>query len=201
VLASLAEFKLHIDKSTNDTSGDELLTTFLDWSTSLIQGITDRNFDNGTYVEYVDGTGFEELQLREGPVTSVSAVSEVTWDSSAVESLLAVTDFRILHHSGNKLPGRLLRLSSDWARGRHNYKAEYTAGYVTIPNDLKYACLFAAQWIRGKRKDSSTISRDIGSGSERFRPDRVLMRELKPWVGPYMVNPGKSVLAGDFGNG
>ncbi len=199
-LASLAEFKLHIGSS-NDTAGDALLTTFLDWATELIQSATGRVLTNATYVEYVDGNGWDEMPLVQGPVTAVSAVSEVTWSTTAVESLTAITDFRIHNNSADKLHGRLLKLSGDWSVGKHNYKVEYTAGYDNMPNDLKYACLFAAQWIRGKRKDTSTRSRDIGSGAEMFRPDRVLIRELKPWISGYMVNPGKSTIVGGSDSG
>lgn len=107
--------------------------------------------------EYASGNGTSLLDLDLWPITAVTSVEDTdgyTYDEGA--------DYDFVIDEGGF---HLRRLGDVWAAGVKNYIISYTAGYATLPADIKLVCLeaIARKW--------KTV-RDSGWGeSSRSHPD------------------------------
>jgi hypothetical protein len=76
MIATLAEFKIHMDIAETDDSQDVLLNQYLTAVDGLFNALADYEFDSTTYVnqEY-NGTGGPRLWLKHIPVTAITQIS------------------------------------------------------------------------------------------------------------------------------
>ncbi len=112
------------------TGEDSLLNRLMNWATDFIHSYCGRTFPQGSYDEYYDGDGTDNLLSHQFPVTSVSSleVDGVVKD--------ATKDFVLYAPLG------LIRLKLGvFPRGKKNIRLQYTAGYSSIPKDLEQACI------------------------------------------------------------
>lgn len=198
-IASLNEFKIHNDLLGKGNEEDQLFNQCLDAATSIVHSMLTREVTQGTYTEVHEGTDTDYLRLVRGPVNSVTGVWEVTYDDQANEELTQIYDWRIEANTDYRERGVLVRTSGlMWPHGVYHYKVTYNSGWssASMPADLKQACLFAATWVRNKRKDAGSFARSVGSGTERFRGEAVLRRELQGWLASYMDVPGIGIVRG-----
>jgi len=117
-------------------------------------------FATFTETEYYDGTGSQFLLLRAFPVTSVTSVKE--WETStnaATTTYTEHTDYTVFLDEG------IIYRSSGWARRRKGWQVVYVAGYATIPEDLKGACLEIAKLYWAMRDKRGLKSESIGDYS------------------------------------
>lgn len=188
-IATTAEYKVHANMSASDTSRDDQIAQALAGAeASMLRYCGVDSFSTATYTdEAYDGRNEPELLLKNWPVTAVSAVKEryggttVTLDSTGY-----VWDSR----------GRLMRegcgpdfaycdvppimggysIGDVWNQGNQNYKVTYTAGYGTIPADLKQIQYEMADAILAAAGRDPTIqsesiesySYSLQSGTERW---------------------------------
>lgn len=168
---------------------DSYLYRVIDRAGARCEAIVGRELESATFTEYVDGCGTRSLELRRGPITSVTSVSYVEYSGTGIETAraLAVGDYFFYGRvaDGWKLPGRIESNGSVFTQGQRNYKVVYVAGFATIPNDLEQAALYAAVTFINTRKDAATASRDVGSGALQFilpaDSDEHLHRLLAPY--------------------
>lgn len=101
--------------------------------------------ESASYVSYLDGRGERDLYLVARPATAVASVYDDPagdWTSSSY--LVPSGDY------GSILEGRRLHLTSTstwgvWGAGAGRIKVAYTAGFATVPDDLKLACEIAVR--------------------------------------------------------
>lgn len=117
-------------------------------------------FSSQSNDDYYDGNGESILQLDSYPVTAVSSVTLIGVDGSVLDTLTSGSDYTI-----ESATGRLKWIGSDatlttgdfgwdsgsprgpatyrtkvgWPAGFKNIRVQYTAGYATIPYDLRSA--------------------------------------------------------------
>ena len=181
LLSTLANLKerLGITGSTEDT----YLTNLLRRASARIEAILGRTVVTAVYTEFYDGDGTTCINLRQGPVTSVSSLEYVSYDGAGGSSLTAYTangDFFLRGDETNfRLPGYLEFYGSNLTNGQQNYKVVYTAGYSSVPYDIEQACLHAAVWFRNERKDTGSSGRDVGDGSLSLRENTKLDDDLR----------------------
>jgi hypothetical protein len=76
MIATLSEFKIHMDIAETDDSQDVLLNQYLNAVDGLFNALADYEFDSTAYInqEY-NGTGGSRLWLRHIPVTAITQIS------------------------------------------------------------------------------------------------------------------------------
>lgn len=145
-------------------------------------------FSSQTHDEYYDGPGDPRLQLRGYPVSAVSSVTLVGVDGTATSTLTSGSDYQI--DSAN---GRLkwvsdddgwpesaswdgasgpatMRVKTGWPVGFRNIRVQYTAGYATIPYDLRSAAtsIVADMYLNRKRNLQASSVNLSGIASTTF---------------------------------
>jgi uncharacterized phiE125 gp8 family phage protein len=157
-LITLAELKTFM--SVTDASQDTLLQIFVDSTDAFVKNYTHRALESAEYTaEIYDGPGTPMLTLKEYPVTEIDEI--IQWDEE-VELSTDITDsdgyylkddYGIVYHR------------TCWDRGRGIITATYTAGYATIPSDLKHACLACATFFVNMSNKQGITHENLGSYS------------------------------------
>jgi len=152
-----------------NTSKDALIVSLLPVANAVLKKYLKRNIEQATYTEYYSGTGRPELVLRNRPILVPSDIAGVWIDqtgnfgqssgafpASGLQTL--GTDYMLrLEDNGIGESGILLRATvpfavygvrgtlwggparAQWPAGQGNIKVTYTAGYATVPDDIKHA--------------------------------------------------------------
>ena len=152
-----------------------------------------RTIENTAYTHYLDGMGTPTLELREGPLVSVTSVEQVDYIDSGGgargETLETVDPYTYveqgLRSEGYIGLGSLRMLSGVWQKGSRNYKVVYNAGWEPLDtggsNDIPEAIVSQAtrevaarfntrslDGLASRTVGDSTIDRDITTIPERF---------------------------------
>lgn len=135
-LVTLAEYKAYVGISS--TTSDTQITSIIPRVSELVKTICRR-----TFVDYVNDSKIEvykggpRLYLKEYPILALSSV-EFSYDYGATYTeLVEYTDFVLDVEDGSIAPIDL----EEFTRYINGYKITYTAGYETLPADLKTAVL------------------------------------------------------------
>ena len=143
-MVTLADAKQYLNSSSND---DALMQRLITAASVYLQSWMSRNIPSQAYSETRDGTGGNRLLFGNWPVTAVSSVyvDGVLVPPSpgygfggyyfdATKIVLRPGSFSTSSSSGNFY-------SSVFTRDVGNVQLSYTAGYTTIPEDLRQATL------------------------------------------------------------
>lgn len=159
------------------TREDSKLDLLINGVESAVKRYTGREFASQSYTgELYDGTGTPYLYLRQRPVTAVSdlRVAQSAFGGAghadAFESDTQWTkdeDF-ILHRDDESEHNRGLLIvvrskwpttpQGIWPEGVSNIQVDYTAGYASIPEDLKLAIYQLAARMRASAKKGAMLS-------------------------------------------
>lgn len=136
-LVTLQEFKAY--KGINGNSQDSIISSIIPKVSSLVKTLCRRSFVD--YVEEIKVEVVETLNdsvifLCEDPVISVLSVEE-SLDYGKTYSLL--NEFE--HYAVKKKLGTIEAIGGKFSQLPNAYVVQYTAGYETIPDDLKLAVL------------------------------------------------------------
>jgi len=184
-LITLAELKayMNLTVSTHDT----LLEQLADRATGLFEEDTSRklkardySYDSGSG-DYdsdnaiLDGCGFDEMNMPQYPVNSVTTlrINETEID--------ARSDIYGLGYVIRKKEGMIRLIGYLFTRGTANIELVYNAGFSTVPNVLKQACIEQAAWLF---KQSAAGSALLGVSSKTLADGSVsyTVRDLLPQV-------------------
>jgi len=131
------------------------------------------------YTEFYDGRGDVDLFPYRFPIISVSSIHlDSEWEFS-IESLLDSADYRIVNN-------RYIVFKSGFASGLQNIKLIYTAGYASIPNDIKLACTREVVREFNRRRDLDISSISLEDGSVAF-VEKGLLKSTKEVLNKYRV--------------
>lgn len=171
------------------TTHDTYITDLIARGTHLIEKIVGRTLVAAAYTEYAWGRGGKRLELRRGPINSVTSVEDVTYDAVAAETLTTVQagDYfaRSLASEGSLIPGWLERHHGTWLAGQRNYRVVYNAGFSTVPFDLEQACIETVIWMLNQRKSSGFAEREVEDERLLLRAYDVLHGELRTRLASY----------------
>jgi hypothetical protein len=174
-LCKLEDLKLYMDIKTEDGEVDDadLLIGLINQITAAMENYCGlKHFQSTVYTEYFDGGGVNELYPDHYPITSVSGIFDDdswTWDS---DTEISGTDYRIVDH--NRILLKSYNIFGDWAQ---NVKVVYTAGFASIPEDLKLACAKEVARLFRTRNDKGVESRSVQNNNT-F--SRYVMEEFLP---------------------
>lgn len=211
---SLESAKLFLAIGEEYAKYDQLLTEFIiPTSSKLIANFCRRQFDKAVYVEYFS-TPFRQYEslftgpaqsytydvyLKETPIDTVAAfdprLSYISvWDASTV----LTTDSYIYDAE----TGRLSLILNTYASSRA-LKVSYTGGYskdnttgiVSVPIDIKTACIIQSGFLLKRFVDSMEGVESSGAGSYAQKFTKLAAQGLLPEV-MSMLSPYKKSLIG-----
>lgn len=129
----------------SNTSKDNLIRRKINQATEMIVGYCNRRFDEQTgVVEYYDGSGLEQLLLRNRPITATTTFTLEARDTSLNDNDFTTVDTD--HYFVDTAAGVIDGLST--FSGRYDrYKVTYSYGWATIPSDVAEACASLAAYL------------------------------------------------------
>lgn len=135
-LCTVDEAKTYLNVDGNMDADEELVENLIDRVSYIFEIQCDRVFDSTEHTEYLDGEGREWIRPKHYPITAVTGLwDSTTWDWDD-DTLISSDDYKVSNS------GRFIKLKARvFYDGSENVKITYTAGYSTIPLDLKMACI------------------------------------------------------------
>lgn len=127
-----------------DVTDDAGALAALDAACDLCRTFAERDFNQATSTEILDGTGTDALLLTQLPV---SAAGTVLVDGTAVTDY-TLNDNGILFRGSVSASGAVYTAST-WPAGRQNVRVTYDHGYaeVDLPRDVRMVALQVAMRI------------------------------------------------------
>lgn len=135
-LITLDNVKLFIGLSNSTSDVDDLIEDLIDRISTSFETYCDRKFLSREYTEYYDGVGEDKLFVDQYPIITISGI----WDDRdwgwASDTIVDSDYYRISNNGWFVVFNNTVLLDY-----QQNVKIAYTAGYSTIPDDLKQACI------------------------------------------------------------
>lgn len=141
-LTTVADVKETLGISSGVTTKDNLITRKINQATDMIENYCERRFASTAYTEEYDGSGIDELILRQRPIISFTSLEARNTVLNQSDWSTIPTDQYFLDNNA----GMVKAITYFW--GNYNrWRATYTAGYATIPYDLQEACATLAAYL------------------------------------------------------
>lgn len=182
ILSTLSPTAFTYANSTSDGA-----SAFIDAKILEVQALAERYcgrvFDSASYDERLDGQGSETISLTHAPVTAISSITIIGPDGSVVETL-STDDYYLDSESGviysrssdgGNAMDAFFERSGDgpatnrapayrWPYGTKNVRVQYTAGYTTIPYDLRLAAILCVCDLFYDRGNNRWVTTDSNQG-------------------------------------
>jgi len=179
-LCSVTDVKQYLEIT--GAEHDALLAALVASASETIESFCRRRFLATDYTEYHDGMGSALLLLDQHPVQSVAEIRVAAdRDFDAVEPLGA--EEYVLYAA----EGLVQRTAGVFPRGLRNVRVQYSAGYGSVPDDVKQACVvLAAHWFHRGCQGADGIAREsLGEYAVAFAPAG-LPRQVIEMLAPYL---------------
>ncbi len=152
------------------TAFDGLLTDLISSVSSWIQDYCSCSFADQAYTMLADGNGKRKMWLPEGPVTSVTSVL-VDGTSIPYRSTWNGSGWTVAH--------QLLSLDGyTFNRGNNNVFVTYTAGYATVPAEIKFAATQVVTLRFKERKRYGHVSENLAGQVVTYLTDVAAMPDV-----------------------
>lgn len=140
------------------TSQDNLIRRKINQATDMIESYCGKNngqhFASTSYVEDYDGTGTNQLILKNRPVISFTSLQQrSTTENISDFDTVSSDDYFVDLTAG--VIDCVFTLSENW----NIYRATYTAGFATIPSDLAEACVMLASALVDNAGTGAAVKR------------------------------------------
>jgi hypothetical protein len=136
-LVTLAEYKAYA--GITSTNQDAEINAIIPKASQLVKSICRR-----TFVDYVNDSkeevyagGWEKLFLKEYPILSITSVEASVDYGATYTELVEFTDYVVDQEDGTIK----CIYAAEFPKCVNGYKVTYTAGYESLPEDLKLAVL------------------------------------------------------------
>lgn len=168
-LVELNECKIALQIALGTTTYDSILIHMINDATAAIEKHCQRRFASTSYTDRLDGTDRKLLYLCNKPIISVSSV---TIDGTAITAASDYDDDSQYwiepKFNGVKCIGAIYR-ADKWDAGSQNVVVSYTAGYASIPDDIRRACnMLIKEWYNIYQNEEGLKSESIGRYSYTF---------------------------------
>lgn len=163
---------------------DTLIGALIDYASNAIENYCNTYFSSTAITDRLDGGG-RYLITKVAPIISVTSITDA-YDSTVVSS----ADYL------NYLAAGLIYIDVDttnyalqnltWAEGMRRWIVVYNAGYASVPNAVKLACILLVSYFRTTRTPGM-LSETVGdySYTKMQLPDAGLPEEVKMLLAPY----------------
>lgn len=174
-LSTRANVKLALALSTD--GDDQRIDALLASETAEVQSYCGTLFFSASYTHDMDGSGTDQMILRERPVASVTSLY-VSLDAPRVydATTLVASSLYVLDQQApiiKRIDGGF------FPEGPRTVRAIYAAGYATIPSDLERAVIecISVKLAKGKSSGYHVLSENRGDGNVSFVPDGVMRHD------------------------
>lgn len=158
-------------------ASDTKIELLIDLVSAYIEAYTNRTFGTTAYAnEEYDGYGNVELRLKQYPVIAFTKLehrktnsNEDSWEE------IDTKDYFV------DLTNGIITKTTVFARGVKNYRATFTAGYATAPNDLKYCALVMISDMFSRSGNVAVKSESLGDHSitfETFVQENIVVKRI-----------------------
>lgn len=158
LLVSMAELNQLSKLALTDA---DIANSIINAASDFIARYTKRSLKTAAYTaEKYNGQGGSYLFLKQYPVTAITTI--VLWDTvsnAASKTYAENTDYLYDLNEG------WLYLREGFQIGVLNYRITYTAGYTTLPYDLRQACAMYAEWMYNNFGKTGMSSESLGDYS------------------------------------
>jgi hypothetical protein len=170
-LTTLAKVKTALDLS--GTDDDTYLEQLIDRVSEIIESYCDREFNSESREEIFDGTGENDYQVDEYPISSITKLERRT--STLNEDDWDTIDSEYYHFYPNQ---GSVHYVQGFVKGIRNYQITYVAGYADIPDDLEQAAIDLVAYYFNKRKSKNVKSESIGDYSITYEKTENVIDDL-----------------------
>lgn len=187
-IVTLPEAKDYLIISSTDE--DDKLTSFIAAASQMIYNKVGVISGSPTVEEWHDGGSSRIVLRNQGPIVSVTSVTEsygsmsyvltqVTLDSGSTSNAYTFT----VDLDEGLLVRRASGVAVPFTRGVRNVHVTYVAGYATVPADIKHATLVLLKHLWDTQRGPRSSQSSIPDGSAYSFPNRVL-EILSPYIVP-----------------
>lgn len=144
------------------------------------------SMESASYTEIVDGPGGRELRLPVWPVTAIASIYDDPGWTWAAADLVAAGDYGSAPQDGRQGLVVLAETAShgSWSTGRRAIKATFTAGFTTVPADVKLAAQLAVRAVFDLRRQQGKASvSGSGAMSMSLREEEVVIAAARQVIG------------------
>lgn len=128
-LITLDEVKPWLNIDLPNHNSDTLLSSLISAASGWVSNWINRDILSASYTVYLDGSGSNRQMLGDYPIT---AVSSLNINGVSIPSAVGFND------NGFRFDDKSIMLKGyRFERGVSNIQISYTAGYATVPQDLK----------------------------------------------------------------
>lgn len=160
-LVSLDNIKKFMGMTGSTSDGDDLLEDLINRVSTLFESYMNEHILSRSYTEYHDGKGVYVLFPKHSPITSITSIhDDYDWDYLDAD-LIDSDDYTIVNDNYIALKTAV----SSFADYTQNVKIIYTAGYLTVPDDLIQACITEVSRAYNNRLEVDVTSRTLSDGS------------------------------------
>lgn len=161
-LVSLANTKTFLQIT--DSAQDSVLNLVIPQVEDYVSKKCQRTFESTVYTnEEYDGTDNTELKLKNFPVITFTQLdrNRVTDNTDDWETIDA-DDYWVDTDTG------IITKISDFTTGTKNYRATYTAGYASVPDDVQLAVMMIVSEFLNTRRAGGIKQESLGDHSVSF---------------------------------
>lgn len=145
-LTTLLDVKETLGIDAGNTSQDNLIIRKINQATDMIESFCGKNnsqhFASTAYVEEYDGTGTNQLILKNRPVISFTSLEQRDTTLNDSDWSTVTTDLYFTDTTAGVIDAKICFLEY-W----NLYKATYIAGFATIPSDLAEAAATLSAYL------------------------------------------------------
>ncbi len=180
-LTTRVALKRYLGIDASDTAQDDLLDDLIAYASERLESYCARRFGLADLTEYLDGPGTSELVLARRPVTALTSVRIDADRDFAAESEVDSSEL-VLHAEA----GVVERVGAVFPSGASNVRAQYSAGYTSIPDDIEAAAIkLSAAWYAHARSGADGLTTEtLGDYSARYA-HAALPADVAAMLAPY----------------
>ena len=181
-LCTTDELKRHL--SIESDNHDALLSDLIAGASSAIESFCRTTFSPFERIEYIDGTGANDILLSHTPVIEILDLRDAA--DYKFESAQPIPEENMMLHEDI---GAVALISGVFYKGVRTVRANYQSGYESVPADVRAACIrLAAAWFNRARQGGDGISGEsLGDYSVRYESMDIpadVRRILRPYLQP-----------------
>lgn len=167
-LCTLQELKDHLELTTSDR--DEILRRLIMRATSFIESYCQRSFIAQSHTERYVGDNTRRLNLKNFPVIAITSIADV---SDQAFFSFGASDEHVEWECYYECGILELLASAFPAWPPRAIQIVYTAGFVTLPEDLRQVCieLAAAKFYLMDKQRQGILQKMVGGQTVMYRPD------------------------------
>lgn len=144
-----------------DNEEDAIIESIINNLSIAVENYIGRNILSRSYTDYYDGYNINKLYTNQYPITSISGVwidSSWSWDNDTIvdsDNYRISSDSRYIVFTDGTL----------YDSGEQSIKVIYTAGYTTVPGDIKQVLIEEIVRVYKHRTDVDVMAKTLEDGS------------------------------------